>query len=223
MSHVFVFTIGLTMMAGVLFIPFVIGYWLYNYFEVDTIRAAIFIFVISVSASIWQFASSYNKYPHSNAVTITSGHRGYRDVHTPSMYQVSPEGVKGDYKGGLPTIEKKKSGAKNVKCLIRKVTTYFIRIFYRADNQRFAVIDKSTITMEIGQERPSLSSICNLYPYTGNELKYPYNTIPEDNTLMPSLSRGVWEKPALIITRREIEYTTGHKTVEKLKIERSFT
>lgn len=214
--------IGLTIVAGISFIPFVIGYWFYNYFEVDTIRLAIFIFVISVSASIWQFASSYNKYPPSNAVTITKGYQSWRESHTPRMYQVSPEGVKSDYHGGLPTIEKKKRGAKNVECLIRKVTTYFIRIFYKADNQRFAIIDKLTMTMEIGQERPSLSSSCDLYPYTGDELKYPYNTIPKDNTLKASLSRGVCEKPASIITRREIEYTTGHKTVEKLKTDCSF-
>ena len=213
---------------GISIIGICIGilYTLYVYIEIDALKSAYCILTLSVAASLWQLASSYNRYPppssqHHLLQASVQYRSGWQEVHTPSSYQISPDGVKSYYNGvGLPTLEE------DTVCLVKKVSIYFLRIFYGDGEKRLACIHKTICDMS--GEVPSFEFTSKRFAYEGDhKLIYPYNppllqiqagqdAADAGNTLSATSYN---KRPAYILTRQEVEYTTGHKTVQKMKID----
>ena len=219
--------------SSMLFVSIGLLYGLYLYVEIDAMRLGFFILIVSVAASLWQIACSYNKYPPPRQATaVVTSYSAvdftWNDKHTGSSYQISPDGKKTPLIGnGLPVIEDKpkKRGGKKVIPYVVKLTMSLIRVFYGADDKRFTLVNKTVVDYTDEAKRPLCSSEFIAHKHNGDDskLRYPYE-LPldrQDQALFPTINNDYKTKPCLITIREDREYSTGHRTVQKMKIERS--
>lgn len=226
-------------------IAFGLLYALYLYVEIDSLRLALFILVVSVAASVWQLACPYNKYPpvrqqQQTITPSTPSRMDWSDVSVCTTHHISPDGTKRP--GGLDLTalreqqpkkrgrrtKRKEEEGEDEECLLVKLTTAVIRIFYGAGDKRVALVQKSVVEYHGNEgERPVYRHESLAYRYEGdhNRLRYPYIIPPTQvepgNAILASVDNEYNKKPSFITVREDSEFSTGHRVVRQMKIKRT--
>jgi hypothetical protein len=235
-EHHCLFTVSVyAMTASALFVAIGLFYALYLYVEIDAIKLALFILIVSIAASVWELACSYNKYPPVVPRVITTTTSSWHETHTCNSYQISPEGIRTSCNDiAFPTLEEspKKKGSMGRRaqkavveeCILVKITIAVIRIFYGEGEKRCALIHKSVVEYD-EENGPLYNAQVIAHKYNGdhNRLRYPYPgpvdmTNEEGGALIDSLHIVYNKKRPFVTVREDREYSTGHRIVRQMKM-----